>query len=55
MDAYTMIMQLKKLFERANKPKMYENFKKLFCCKMTKGSSMNTHVLKMIGYIEKLG
>jgi len=34
---------------------IYENSKELFRCKMTKGSLVNTHVLKIIGYIEKLG
>jgi len=33
---------------------MYETSKKLFCCMMIEGSSVNTHVLKMIGYIKKL-
>jgi hypothetical protein len=55
MDAHTMIMHLKELFEWTNKTKRYENSKELLCCKMIKGSSVNTHVLKMIGYIEKLG
>jgi hypothetical protein len=61
MDAHAMIMHLKELFEWTNKTKRYEYSKELFyckmlfCCKMTKGSSVNTHVLKMIGYIEKLG
>ena len=55
MDAHTMIMHLKELFEWTNKTKRHENSKELLCCKMTKGSSVNTNVLKMIGYIEKLG
>jgi len=55
MDAHTMIMHLKELFEWTNKTKRNENSKELLCCKMIKGSSVNTHVLKMIGYIEKLG
>jgi hypothetical protein len=55
MNAYTMIMHIKKLFDEASRIERYETSKKLFCCKMTEGSSVNTHVLKMIGYIEKLG
>ena len=55
MNAYTIIMHLKELFDEASKIERYETSKKLFCCKMTEGSSVNTHILKMIGYIEKLG
>ena len=33
----------------------YETFKELFRCKMIKGSSVNTYILRMIGYIEELG
>jgi hypothetical protein len=54
-DAHTMIILLKELFDNASRIEMYKIFKELFHCKMTKGSLMNTHVLKMIGYIEKLG
>jgi hypothetical protein len=54
-DAHTMIILLKELFDNASRIEMYKIFKELSHCKMTKGSLMNTHVLKMIGYIEKLG
>ena len=47
-------MHLNKLFDEASRTEMYETSKKLFCCMMTEGSSVNTHVLKMIGYIKKL-
>jgi hypothetical protein len=53
-DAYIMIMHLKELFSEASMTKMNETSKKLFCCKMTEGFSVNTHVLKIIGYIEKV-
>jgi len=49
-----MIMYLKELFDEANRTEMCVTFKKLFCCKMIEGSSLNTYVLKIIGYIEKL-
>jgi len=55
MDAYTMIIHLKKLFDAASRNDKYETSKELFHCKMINGSLMNTHVLKMIGYNEKLG
>jgi hypothetical protein len=54
MDVHTIIMHLKELFYKANKTERYETFKELLCCKMTESSSVNTHVLKMIGYNEKL-
>jgi len=54
MDAYNMIMHLKTLFDEASRTQIYETFKELFYYKMTKGSLVNTNVLKMIGYIKKL-
>jgi len=47
-------MHLNELFDEVSRTEMYETSKKLFCCMMTEGSSVNTHVLKMIGYIKKL-
>jgi hypothetical protein len=47
-------MHLNELFDEASRIEMYETSKKLFCCMMIEGSSVNTHVLKMIGYIKKL-
>ena len=55
MDAHTIIMHLKELFDEASRIERFENSKELFRCKMTKGSSVNTNVLKIIGYIVKLG
>jgi hypothetical protein len=49
-----MIIHLKELFSEASMTKMNKTSKKLFCCKMTEGFSVNTHVLKIIGYIEKV-
>jgi len=54
IDAYDMIMHLKELFDEASRTKRYEISKELFRCKMIEGSLVNTHVLKMINYIEKL-
>jgi hypothetical protein len=55
MDAHTIIMHLKELFDATNRIERYETSKELFCCKMTDGSLVNAHVLKISGYIEKLG
>jgi len=54
MNIYTMIMYLKEIFDKVSRTKRYETTKELFHCKMTGSSSVNTHVSKMIGYIEKL-
>ncbi|KAJ8899333.1 hypothetical protein K2173_018307 [Erythroxylum novogranatense] len=54
MDAPTMILHLKELFGAQSRVERYQISKALFQCKMAEGSSVDTHVLKMIGYIEKL-
>jgi hypothetical protein len=46
MDAHTMIMHLKELFDEANMTERYETSKELLYYKMIEGSSINTHVLK---------
>jgi hypothetical protein len=55
MDVHTTIMHLKEFFDETSKTERYETSNELFRYKMIKGSSMNTHVLKMIGYIKILG
>jgi hypothetical protein len=55
IDAQIIIMHLKKLFYAIRYIKRYETSKKLFRCKMTESSLVNTCVLKMIGYFKKLG
>jgi hypothetical protein len=54
MDVHTMIMHLKEIFDEASWIERYETSNKLFCYKMIEGSLVNTHILKMIDYIEKL-
>lgn len=54
MDAYTMIFHLKELYDEQSRVERYETSKQLYRCKMGEGSSVSAHVLKMIGYIEKL-
>jgi hypothetical protein len=54
IDAHTIILYHRELFDAVSKTKRYETSKELFHYKMTMGSSVNTYALKMTGYIEKL-
>ena len=54
MNTYDMMMHLQELVGTPFRIKRYEISKELFKCKMVEGISVTTHVLKMIGYIEKL-
>jgi hypothetical protein len=45
-------MYLKESFDVTSRIERYETYKELFRYKMTEGSSMNTHVLRMIGYLK---
>ncbi|KAK8533064.1 hypothetical protein V6N12_076345 [Hibiscus sabdariffa] len=58
MVAYEMIQNLKEIYEGQAHQERYETSKALFQCKMSEGSSVGAHVIKMMGYIqtlEKLG
>ncbi|KAK8562296.1 hypothetical protein V6N12_010380 [Hibiscus sabdariffa] len=58
MVAYEMIQNLKEIYEGQACQKRYETSKALFQCKMSEGSPVGAHVIKMMGYIqalEKLG
>ncbi|KAK8700605.1 hypothetical protein V6N13_018996 [Hibiscus sabdariffa] len=58
MVAYEMIQNLKEIYEGQARQERYETSKALFQCKMTEGTPMGAHVIKMMGYIqtlEKLG
>ncbi|KAK8539339.1 hypothetical protein V6N12_042968 [Hibiscus sabdariffa] len=58
MVAYEMIQNLKKIYEGQARKERYETSKALFQCKMSEGSPVGAHVIKMMGYIqtlEKLG
>ncbi|KAK8521659.1 hypothetical protein V6N12_031550 [Hibiscus sabdariffa] len=58
MVAYEMIQNLKKIYEGQARQERYETSKALFQCKMSEGSPVGAHVIKMMGYIqtlEKLG
>ncbi|KAK8492463.1 hypothetical protein V6N11_034874 [Hibiscus sabdariffa] len=58
MVAYEMIQNLKEIYEGQALQERYETSKALFQCKMSEGSPVGAHVIKMMGYIqtlEKLG
>ncbi|KAL4377896.1 hypothetical protein GQ457_02G024690 [Hibiscus cannabinus] len=58
MVAYEMIANLKEIYEGKARQERYETSKALFQCKMSEGSLVGAHVIKMMGYIqtlEKLG
>ncbi|KAK8662833.1 hypothetical protein V6N13_024720 [Hibiscus sabdariffa] len=58
MVAYEMIKNLKEIYEGQARQERYETSKALFQCKMSEGSPVGAHVIKMMGYIqtlEKLG
>ncbi|KAK8675675.1 hypothetical protein V6N13_033740 [Hibiscus sabdariffa] len=56
--AYEMIQNLKEIYEGKARQERYETSKALFQCKMSEGSPVGAHVVKIMGYIqtlEKLG
>ncbi|KAK8540198.1 hypothetical protein V6N12_046489 [Hibiscus sabdariffa] len=58
MVAYEMTQNLKDIYEGQARQERYETSKALFQCKMSEGSPVGAHVIKMMGYIqtlEKLG
>ncbi|KAK8680630.1 hypothetical protein V6N13_109570 [Hibiscus sabdariffa] len=58
MVAYEMIQNLKEIYEGQARQERYETSKALFQCKVTEGTPVGTHVIKMLGYVqtlEKLG
>ncbi|KAK8593575.1 hypothetical protein V6N12_045652 [Hibiscus sabdariffa] len=58
MVAYDMIQNLKEIYEGKARQERYETSKALFQCKMTEGTPVGAHVIKMMGYVqtlEKLG
>ncbi|KAK8548083.1 hypothetical protein V6N12_061006 [Hibiscus sabdariffa] len=58
MVAYEMIHNLKEIYEGQACQERYETSKAFFHCKMSEGSPVGAHVIKMMGYIqtlEKLG
>ncbi|KAK8568918.1 hypothetical protein V6N13_106801 [Hibiscus sabdariffa] len=51
MVAYEMIQNLKEIYEEQARQERYETSKALFQCKMSEGSPVGAHVIKMMGYI----
>ncbi|KAK9042714.1 hypothetical protein V6N11_017778 [Hibiscus sabdariffa] len=51
MVAYEMIQNHKEIYERQARQERYETCKALFQCKMSEGSPVGAHVIKMMGYI----
>ena len=49
-----MIEELRGMFMCQARVERYEIPNSLFSCKLAKGSPVNPHVIKMIGYIESL-
>jgi hypothetical protein len=53
-DAHDMIVGLRGMFENQARAERYNTSKSLFACRLTEGSPVSPHVIKMIGYIESL-
>ncbi|KAK8610071.1 hypothetical protein V6N13_026615 [Hibiscus sabdariffa] len=51
MNAYDMVQNLKEIYEGQVRQERYETSKALFQCKMSEGSPVGAHVIKMMGYI----
>ncbi|KAK8600888.1 hypothetical protein V6N12_050733 [Hibiscus sabdariffa] len=54
MNAYDMIQNLKEIYEGQARKERYDTSKALFQCKMSEGSPVGAHVIKMMGYIQML-
>ncbi|KAL4362102.1 hypothetical protein GQ457_04G019440 [Hibiscus cannabinus] len=54
MVAYEMIQNLKEIYEGQARQEKYETSIALFQCKMSEGSPVGAHVIKMICYIQTL-
>ena len=54
MSAKEIYAHLQELFQESARTERYNTSRALFNCKMAEGSQVGPHVLKMIGYIERL-
>ena len=54
MDASSIILHLKELFETNARHERYKVSKALFGSRLTEGAQVGPHVLKMIEHIERL-
>ncbi|PKI73043.1 hypothetical protein CRG98_006538 [Punica granatum] len=55
MKAYDMIVHLRQLYQEQARHERFDISKTLFQARLTEGSPVGLHVLKMIGYVETLG
>ena len=55
MDTHSILLNLKELYGEHSRTARYEISKKLFCARMTEGSSVQNHVLMVIDLITRLG
>ena len=53
-DAHTMIEGLRGMFQNQARTERFNISKSLFACRLSEGSPVIPHVIKMIGYIESL-
>ena len=53
-DAFTMLSELKNMFQQQAKHELFETVKSLHACKMEEGQSVGSHVLKLKSYIDQL-
>ncbi|XP_017970442.1 PREDICTED: uncharacterized protein LOC108660693 [Theobroma cacao] len=54
MNAFYIILNLRKMFDKESYTERFNFSRELFRCKMSEGSPVRPHVLKMIGYITRL-
>ena len=54
MEAYTVIGYLKKIFQEKARIERFATIKALLSCKLTNGSSVSPHVLKIKGNLDHL-
>ena len=58
MDSYTIIDHLKEMFQENARIERFSTIKALLSCKLTAGSSVTPHILKMKSHlkdVERLG
>ncbi|KAF2910584.1 hypothetical protein DAI22_11g111200 [Oryza sativa Japonica Group] len=54
LDAHMIITGLRNMFEDQARAEWFNTSKSLFACRLVEGNPVSPHVIKMIGYIEKL-
>ncbi|XP_017972514.1 PREDICTED: uncharacterized protein LOC108661136 [Theobroma cacao] len=54
MNVLDIILNLREMFDKESHKERFDISRELFRCKMSEGSLVRPHVLKMIGYITRL-